>query len=95
MNWDVVNRNWPSVSEDVKRKWGKFTDEDLRMISGQRDSFVGAFTLRYGSDQEAAGAKIDAFVMGLESRPKKKHLISWTQRFWTNLRSYIHVPARR
>jgi uncharacterized protein YjbJ (UPF0337 family) len=95
MNWDELNRDWPSVSKDVKRKWGKFTNEDLEMISGQRESFVRLFTLRYGSDQEAAGDKIDAFVMGLESRPKRMHPISWTQRCWTNLRSYIHVPARR
>jgi len=95
MHWDEVDRNWPSVSNDIKRKWGKFTNEDLEMISGQREPFVRLFTLRYGSDQEVAGAKIDAFVMGLESRPKRKHLISWTQRCWTNLTSHIHTPARR
>jgi uncharacterized protein YjbJ (UPF0337 family) len=95
MRWDQVKQNWASVSKSVKRKWGKFTDEDLEMISGQRESFVRLFAMRYGSDQEAAGAKIDAFVMELESRPKRKHLISWTQRCWTNLGSYIPVPARR
>jgi hypothetical protein len=66
MNWDELNRNWPSVSEDVNREWGKFTNEDLELISGQRESFVRLFSLRYGCVQEAAGAKIDAVVMGLE-----------------------------
>jgi uncharacterized protein YjbJ (UPF0337 family) len=95
MKWDQVKRNWATVSEEVKSKWGKFTDEDLLMISGQRESFVRLFALRYGGDQEAAGPKIDAFVLGLESRPKKRHPVSWSQRCWKNMRSYIHVPARR
>jgi hypothetical protein len=46
MNWDELNRDWPSVSEDVNREWGKFTNEDLELISGQRESFVRLFSLR-------------------------------------------------
>jgi uncharacterized protein YjbJ (UPF0337 family) len=95
MKWDQLKRNWPSVCEDIKHKWGKFTVEDLAMIAGQRESFVRLFEQRYGDDQVAAGVKVDAFVEGLKARPELKKLNSWPQRCWTNLRSYIHVPSRR
>jgi len=95
MKWDQVKRNWASVSQEVKYKWGKFTDEDLLMISGERESFMRIFALRYGNQQEAAGHKIDAFVLGLESRPRKWHPVFWPQRCWANMRSYIHTPSRR
>ncbi len=95
MKWDQVKQNWASVSKDIKRKWGKFTNDDLHMIAGQRESFVRLFSMRYGSDQEAAGAKIDEFVQGLESRPKKKHSVSGPGRYWANIRSYIRVPSSR
>ena len=66
MKWDQVKRNWLSVSQQVKLKWGKFTDEDLAMISGQRESFVRLFEQRYGDDQAEAERKVEAFVLGLK-----------------------------
>lgn len=95
MKWDHVKRNWASVSAEIKRTWGKFTDEDLLLISGQRESLVRLFALRYSSNQEAAEAKVDAFVLGLEPYPKKKHSFSFPGRWWTNISRYIHVPNRR
>ena len=50
MKWDQVKRDWPSVSQQIKLKWGKFTDEDLDMISGDRESFVRLFEQRYEDD---------------------------------------------
>ena len=46
MKWVQVKRDWPSVSQQIKLKWGKFTDEDLAMISGDRESFVRLFEQR-------------------------------------------------
>ena len=70
MRWDQVKRDWLSVSQQVKLKWGKFTNEDLAMISGQRESFVRLFEQRYGDDQATAEVKVDAFVQGLKSQPE-------------------------
>ena len=36
MNWNQVTRDWLSVSQQIKLKWGKFTNEDLAMMSGGR-----------------------------------------------------------
>ena len=88
MKWDQVNRDWLSVSQQVKLKWGKFTDEDLAMISGQRDSFVRLLEQRYGDDPAEAERKVEAFVLGLKTQPEQTRILSWPQRCWENIRSY-------
>ena len=94
MKWDQVKRDWLSVSQQVKLKWGKFTDEDLAMISGQRDSFVRLLEQRYGDDQAVAERKVDAFVQGLKLPSERTKILSWPQRCWENIRSYRYVKPR-
>ena len=94
MRWDQVKRDWLSVSQQIKLKWGKFTNEDLAMISGQRESFVRLFEQRYGNDKVTAETKVDAFVQGLTSQPNTTKILSWSQRCWESTRSYLHVEPR-
>ena len=76
MKWDQVKGDWPSVSQQVKLKWGKFTDDDLAMISGQRQSFVRLLEQRYGDDQAVAERKVDVFVQGLNLPSEPTKLLS-------------------
>ncbi len=94
MKWDQVTRDWLSVSQQIRLKWGKFTNEDLAMISGQRESFVRLFKQRYGNDQATAEIEVDAFVQGLQSPPEPTRLLSWFQRCWKSTRSYLHRQPR-
>ena len=94
MTWDQVKRDWLSVSQQVKLKWGKFTDEDLAMISGDRESFVRLFEQRYEDDQTTAEQKIDAFVLGLKSPTERSKKLSWSQHCWKNIRSLTRVRPR-
>ena len=96
MKWNQVKRNWPSVSDDIKCKWGKFTDEDLLMISGQREEFVRLFEQRYGGDQASSQFNVDGFVDELQPRPQLNGRFGWIRRCWANLRlRHIQVPNRR
>lgn len=94
MKWNEVNRDWLLVSQAVKLKWGKFTDEDLAMISGQRESFVRLFEQRYGDGQAVAERKVDAFVLGLKLPSERLSVLSWPQRCWENIKSYSYVKPR-
>ena len=94
MKWDQINRDWLSVSQQIKRKWGKFSDEDLAMISGGRESFVRLFEQRYGDDRTTAERKIDAFVQGLKSEKEGTKLLAWSQHCWKNIKGHIHVRPR-
>ena len=94
MKWNQVKRDWPSVSQQIKLKWGKFTDEDLSMISGDRQSFVRLFEQRYEDDQTTAEQKIDAFVLGLKLPTERSKNLSWPQHCWKNIRSFTRVRPR-
>ena len=94
MKWDQVKRDWLSVSQQIKLKWGKFTDEDLAMISGDRESFVRLFEQRYEDGQAAAEQKIDAFILALTLPTERSKILSWSQHCWNNIRSLTHVRPR-
>jgi uncharacterized protein YjbJ (UPF0337 family) len=94
MKWDQVKRDWLSVSQQIKLKWGKFTNEDLAMISGGRESFIRLFEQRYGDDRATAERKIDAFVQGLNLQAERTKILSWSQDCWKNIKSHIHVRPR-
>lgn len=58
MNWDQVAGNWNQFKGQIKEKWGKLTDDDLAMIDGKRDQFVGRVQERYGIAKEEAETQI-------------------------------------
>lgn len=66
MNWDQVKGNWKQFTGKVKEKWGKFTDNELTTIAGQREQMVGVLQEKYGYAKEKAEAELDAFAAGLK-----------------------------
>jgi uncharacterized protein YjbJ (UPF0337 family) len=58
MNWDQVAGNWNQFKGQIKVKWGKLTDDDLAMIDGKRDQFIGRVQERYGIAKEEAEKQI-------------------------------------
>jgi uncharacterized protein YjbJ (UPF0337 family) len=55
MNWDELEGKRKQVTGSVKARWGKLTDDDLRMISGHKDQLVGNQE-RYGIQQRGGRA---------------------------------------
>ena len=45
----------------IKEKWGKLTDDDLKMLEGNRDQLVGKVQERYGIAKEEAERQIRDF----------------------------------
>lgn len=58
MNWDQVAGNWNQFKGQIKEKWGRLTDDDLAMIDGKRDQFIGRVQERYGIAKEEAEKQI-------------------------------------
>ncbi|HJT21394.1 MAG TPA: CsbD family protein [Nitrospira sp.] len=52
MNKDQFEGNWKQFKGDLKRQWGKFTDDDLLVIEGNYDKFEGRLQERYGDKKE-------------------------------------------
>jgi uncharacterized protein YjbJ (UPF0337 family) len=62
MNRDTLKGQWKQLEGEVKKRWGKFTDDDLTQMSGHYDKFVGKLQERYGYQRERAEKEIDDFL---------------------------------
>jgi uncharacterized protein YjbJ (UPF0337 family) len=65
MNWDQVEGKWKQVKGSIRERWGKMTDDDLEIIAGNRDRFVGKLQERYGLAREDAQKKADEWAKTL------------------------------
>ncbi len=51
--------NWNEVRGKIKEKWGKLTDDDLRVFSGNVDQLIGRIQQKTGETREAIEEFID------------------------------------
>jgi uncharacterized protein YjbJ (UPF0337 family) len=70
MNWDQLEGQWGQVKAQVKSKWGKLTDDDMKMLAGKKDALVGKLQERYGILKEEAEKQIDEWLSKL---PPARH----------------------
>ena len=54
MNSQRMSGSWQQMKGKVKEKWGKLTDDDLKVIEGKRDQLAGILEKRYGYAKEQA-----------------------------------------
>ena len=47
---------------EVKTKWAKLTDDDLKAVSGQLDKLTGKIVERYGVKKEQAHKEIEEWA---------------------------------
>jgi len=62
MNWDQIQGKWTQMKGSIKQEWEKLTDDDLDVISGSKDKFVGRLQERYGIKKEEAERELDAWT---------------------------------
>ena len=62
MNRDTLKGQWKQVQGDVKKRWGKLTDDELTRIEGDFDMLVGRIQERYGYQREQAEREINDFL---------------------------------
>lgn len=62
MNWDQIAGKWSQVKGEIREQWGKLTDDDLEVIAGNKDKFVGRIQERYGMAKEEARRKLDDWL---------------------------------
>jgi uncharacterized protein YjbJ (UPF0337 family) len=52
MNNDQFKGSWKQFKGEIKKKWGKLTDDDLLEAEGNYDKFLGVVQKRYGDKKE-------------------------------------------
>ena len=59
--WDQIAGNWKQVRGMVREQWGQFTDNDLEIVAGKRDRFLGKLQERYGMTPDDAEQQVQKF----------------------------------
>lgn len=62
MNREELTGNWNQLSGKIKQKWGKLTDDDLKVAQGNHQELVGKIQERYGIAKEEAEREVDMFL---------------------------------
>jgi uncharacterized protein YjbJ (UPF0337 family) len=59
---DTLLGKWPEIKGQVRRRWGKLTDDDLTQMSGKIEELAGILQKRYGYGKAQAEIEINAWL---------------------------------
>ena len=60
MNKEQVQGKAEQLKGEIKKTWGKLTDNDMLLLEGKRDQFLGKVKEHYGLAKEDAEPKLKA-----------------------------------
>ena len=58
MNTDIFKGQWKQLTGEVKKQWGKLTDDQIDQIDGNRERLVGTIQENYGIARDAAEKQV-------------------------------------
>jgi uncharacterized protein YjbJ (UPF0337 family) len=61
MNEDKIKGQWKQLAGKLKSKWGKLTDDDLKIIEGDSEYLAGKIQERYGVARDEAHKQVKEF----------------------------------
>jgi len=64
MNADIFKGKWGQFKGELKRQWGKITDDDLAQIEGNYEKFLGQVQERYGTQKDDIAGWADKWFQG-------------------------------
>jgi uncharacterized protein YjbJ (UPF0337 family) len=66
MNWDQIEGQWKQLGSQVKSKWAKFTDDDVKNLGAKKDDLIGKIQERYGVLKDEAEHQVDQWLKDLK-----------------------------
>lgn len=67
---DILIGRWHEVKGQVRKQWGKLTDDDLARLSGKTEELVGVLQQRYGYGKVQAEIEINNWLRNHDQRAK-------------------------
>jgi len=61
MNKDTLKGQWKQFRGQVRKQWGKLTDDDLDQIHGDAEILAGKIQERYGRAKDEAQREVNDF----------------------------------
>jgi uncharacterized protein YjbJ (UPF0337 family) len=68
MNRDQFKGAWTQFKGELKKQWGKLTDDDLMKIEGDYDKYMGTIQQRYGDSKEEVTKWSDKWFTDYEAK---------------------------
>jgi uncharacterized protein YjbJ (UPF0337 family) len=65
MNEDKIKGQWKQLAGKLKTKWGKLTDDDLKISEGNSEYLAGKIQERYGIARDEAHKQVKEFGRSL------------------------------
>lgn len=65
MNEDKIKGQWKQLAGKLKSKWGKLTDDDLKITEGDSEYLVGKIQEHYGLARDEARKQVKEFGRNL------------------------------
>ncbi len=66
MPGDILTGKWNQMKGDLKKTWGKLTDDDYTYINGDRQKLIGRLQERYGWDKMKAENEVNNYITNYE-----------------------------
>jgi len=60
-NRDEFKGNWNQIKGELKKTWGKLTDDDLMQAQGDYDKLIGRIQERYGEEKADIERRVQDF----------------------------------
>lgn len=67
MNRSVLEGKWKEIKGDLRKAWGKITDDEWEQTKGNLTSMAGILEQRYGFAKDDAASKINSVLERYES----------------------------
>lgn len=62
MNEDILKGKWHEMQGEVKKRWGKLTDDDITVIAGEKEALLGFLQTKYGYQKDKAEREYMEFL---------------------------------
>lgn len=73
MNEDIFGGKWKQFRGELRKQWGKLTDDEFDQVKGNTEKLLGLVQERYGYNREQALARyndlVDSFRAGAMGTP--------------------------
>jgi uncharacterized protein YjbJ (UPF0337 family) len=73
MNEDRLKGKWNQIKGELKKKWGKLTDDDLTYAEGHFDKMFGRIQERTGEKKEELQKFFDRYTEDKEDAVNMRH----------------------
>jgi uncharacterized protein YjbJ (UPF0337 family) len=72
MNSDQIQGKWKQLAGSFRENFGRFTNDDIAQLNGQRDQLIGKLQEKYGETKEEAERRYHEWSSSLQDVDEAK-----------------------